>query len=125
MELGIGTAAGAKDIWTKSHSPGMAEFEKEWVIVPWAGASALGEEGFRCRRTASRSWKLTMEEHSQDFTSAWFIVSGQSWVGFSLVSSSWSTSSRVSILGTPVQTELLEIPSQRVHQATLVAVELA
>jgi hypothetical protein len=27
----------------------------------------------------------------QDFCSLWFIVSGQSWVEFSLVSSSWST----------------------------------
>jgi hypothetical protein len=28
MELGVGTAAGAKDIRTKSRSPGMAGFER-------------------------------------------------------------------------------------------------
>ena len=34
---GSGTAAGAKDIRTKSRSPGMAGFQKERVIVLWAG----------------------------------------------------------------------------------------
>jgi len=34
---GFGTAAGAKDIRTKSRSPGMAGFKKERVIVPSTG----------------------------------------------------------------------------------------
>jgi hypothetical protein len=41
MDLGCGTAAGAKDIRTKSHSPGVAGFKKERVIVPWAGRRRL------------------------------------------------------------------------------------
>jgi hypothetical protein len=41
-----------------------------------------------------------IEEHIQDFSSVWFIVSKQSWIEFSLVSSSWSSSSKVSTLGT-------------------------
>ena len=44
-------------------------------------------------------------------------------MGFSLVSSSWSSSSRVFTCGHPVQAELLEISSQRVHQASLVSIE--
>jgi len=41
-----------------------------------------------------------IEEHIQGFSSVWFIVSKQSWIEFSLVSSSWSSSSKVSTLGT-------------------------
>jgi hypothetical protein len=58
----------------------------------------------------------------QDFTSVWFIISEQSWVGsFTILEHVFQSF----YLGYPVQTELLEIPGQRVHQAALVAIELA
>jgi len=60
---------------------------------------------------------------SQPFCSVWFIVSEQSWGEFSLVSSaSLKISSRVLTLAT---LSFLEIARQRVHQAALIAVELA
>src|SRR5215831_7854693 len=60
---------------------------------------------------------------SQPFCSVWFIVSEQSWVEFSLVSSaSLKISSRVLTLAT---LSFLEIARQRVHQTPLIAVELA
>jgi hypothetical protein len=74
--------------------------QKERVIVPRAGRRHRVIEVSGSDAPASRSWEPIIEEHIQDLCSVWFIVSGQSWVEFSLVSSSWSTSSRVSTLGT-------------------------
>jgi hypothetical protein len=65
------------------------------VIVP-GRASALGDEGFRFRRRRPYQFYLLSNLFSkankskstvQDFTSAWMIVSGQSCMGLSLVSS--------------------------------------
>jgi hypothetical protein len=95
------------------------------MIFPWTGRRHWVMD-FRFRRSGFPIMVAHNQKHIQDFCSAWIIVSGQSWVGFSLVSSSWSTSSSVSILGHhPVQAELLEIPSQGVDQPSLVAIELA
>jgi len=43
---GFGTAAGAKDIRDKEPFSRPGGIQKERVIVPWAGASALGDWGF-------------------------------------------------------------------------------
>ena len=48
---GFGTAAGAKDIRTKSRSPGVAGIQNERVIVPWAGRRHLVNWGFQFRRS--------------------------------------------------------------------------
>jgi hypothetical protein len=37
---GFGTAAGAKDIRTKSRSPGVAGFRKRTGDCPWAGVGS-------------------------------------------------------------------------------------
>ena len=80
--------------------------QKERVIVSGrgVGAGVFGVSGYDAPVLVALPLHLfqraVVEEHSQDFTSAWFIVSGQSWVGFSLASSSWSKSSRVFTRGT-------------------------
>jgi hypothetical protein len=88
MSLGCGAAAGATDILgTKSRSPGMAD-SKGTGDCPLGRGSVLGDKGFQFRRSGFPVNKSpTIEEHSQTFTSVWFIVSGESWVEFSLVSS--------------------------------------
>ena len=77
----------------KSRSTGWRDSE-ERVIVPWAGRRywVIGVSGSDAPVLDGLPVIIfrepIIEEHSQDFSSAWFIVSGQSWVGFSLVSSS-------------------------------------
>ena len=61
---------------------------------PLGRASALGDGVFGSDApvlvdlTTFILFNELIEEHIQDFTSAWFIVSEQSWMEFSLVSSS-------------------------------------
>ena len=60
-------------------------------------ASALGDRVFLVPTLRLPDHgKHTIEEHIQDFCSVWFIVSEQSRVGFSLVSSSSPISSMIS-----------------------------
>jgi hypothetical protein len=85
----------------------LAGFWKERVIV-LGRASALGDGASGSDAPVLDGLAAFMffnqpmiEEHIQDFCSAWFIVSGQSWVEFSLVSSSsLKISSSVSTLAT-------------------------
>ena len=60
---GFGTAAGAKDIRTKSHSTGVVEFEKEWVIVPWTGRRHWVIRGSLVDAPASQHGNPLIEDH--------------------------------------------------------------
>jgi hypothetical protein len=89
MGLGVGTTAGATDIAGQRAVLPCGGIQKERVIVPGPGR----RDCFRCRRSGTY-WLLSSFQADkskitvQDFTSPWFIVSGQSLVEFSLVSSS-------------------------------------
>ena len=94
------------------------------MIVLWAGRRYWGDRGLRFR-----SGFLIMGVHHRRAQSGlllglvhrfWTIVSGIL-AGFIVLEQLFQSFD----LGYSVQTGLLEIPSQRVHQAALVAVELA
>src|SRR5262249_35484156 len=80
---------------TRSRSIGIAGFRKGTGNSPGAGRRhwVFRRSGFPIVEAYNR------RAHS-GLLLGWFVVPGQSWVGFSLVSSSWSTSSKVSTLGT-------------------------
>jgi hypothetical protein len=91
MSLRFGAAAGAKDIagqravlpaWRDSEGTG---------DCPLGRASGLGDVGFRVLTPRLldglpvyllSQGPINRKTQSQDFSSVWFIVSGQSWVGF-------------------------------------------
>ena len=53
MDLGIGAAAGAKDIADKEPFYRRGGIRKGTGDCPWAGASELGDGGFRFRRSGT------------------------------------------------------------------------
>jgi len=98
---GSGTAAGAKDIAGQRAVLLAGGISEGTGDCPLGRASALGDGFLVPTPRLPDHEHLLVEEHSQDFSSAWFIVSERSWVEISLVSSaSLRISSRLSTLGT-------------------------
>ena len=131
MELRLGRCRWLKTLRDKEPFSRHGGIQKERVIVPWAGRRhwVIGFSGSDAPVLDGLPRfiffpKPISRRAQSGLLLGWFIVSGQSWVGFSLVSSSWSSSSRVLTSWHSVQAELLEVPSQRIHEPALVAVEL-
>src|SRR5262249_9116156 len=92
---GVRTATGAKDIeGQRAVLTAQRDLERTGDCS-WAGRQpwVFRRSGFPIVEAYSRG------AHS-GLLLGWFVVQGQLWVGLSLVSSSWSTSSKVSTLGT-------------------------
>src|SRR5262245_5677129 len=101
LSQGLGPLPVLKTFWDKEPFSRPGGIQKRTGDCPVGRASELGDRSFRFRRSASVMGTVNRRAHFQDFSSVWFIVSGQSLIEFSPVSSaSLKISSRVSTLGT-------------------------
>jgi len=101
LSQGLGPLPVLKTFWDKEPFYRRCGIQKkERVIVPRPGVGTSDGVSGSDVPVFPIMGSIT-EDHIQDFCSGWFIVSGQSWVEFSLVSSaSLKISSSVSTLAT-------------------------